>query len=251
MNISSLNEVLINNLLENSSHSKEKYNLFIEKIVNSKYLMAEFKTYDNILNFKPADKSDLINYINENIEVIKSFDLKKVEKEHEELGNIFKEEIEKIHNDKQINKSINKIINEKLKDKTDYNINEVYNSYDIIFNELTTKLKPKNPNSLENKIDHEEIDLILKKANTILKEKYSDLLSEEEKKALRLINKGSYGDLKTLFEEWKTKALNEIEIEKESIDNELYDTTINKIKDLSSEKDQIEESLIKLSEILF
>ena len=252
MNIGLINEALI--IKSTNDFKTDLYESFIDKISNSDYLINEYNVYNNIKNFNTKDvsKDFLVNFIKENIDILKSYDKKTISNERKKLNYLnnlpLKENI--------LLSAISTIIEESvIKPKNKSDINIIYKNYDVIFEELNKKQNKnivEEVSSLNEKITIDEVDFIISNAQKSLKEKYDSLLSEEEQKVLKIVINGSTNDKKLLFENLKTKALKNIEDNKNEITEQIYKSSISKINSMSTNDDSIlEESIINLIKIIY
>lgn len=252
MNIGLINEALI--IKSTNDFKTDLYESFIDKISNSDYLINEYNVYNNIKNFNTKDvsKDFLVNFIKENIDILKSYDKKTISNERKKLNYLnnlpLKENV--------LLSAISTIIEESvIKPKNKSDINVIYKNYDVIFEELNKKQNKnivEEVSSLNEKITIDEVDFIISNAQKSLKEKYDSLLSEEEQKVLKIVINGSTNDKKLLFENLKTKALKNIEDNKNEITEQIYKSSISKINSMSTNDDSIlEESIINLIKIIY
>lgn len=252
MNIGLINEALI--IKSTNDFKTDLYESFIDKISNSDYLINEYNVYNNIKNFNTKDvsKDFLVNFIKENIDILKSYDKKTISNERKKLNYLnnlpLKENV--------LLSAISTIIEESvIKPKNKSDINIIYKNYDVIFEELNKKQNKnivEEVSSLNEKITIDEVDFIISNAQKSLKEKYDSLLSEEEQKVLKIVINGSTNDKKLLFENLKTKALKNIEDNKNEITEQIYKSSISKINSMSTNDDSIlEESIINLIKIIY
>lgn len=252
MNIGLINEALI--IKSTNDFKTDLYESFIDKISNSDYLINEYNVYNNIKNFNTKDvsKDFLVNFIKENIDILKSYDKKTISNERKKLNYLnnlpLKENV--------LLSAISTIIEESvIKPKNKSDINVIYKNYDVIFEELNKKQNKnivEEVSSLNEKITIDEVDFIISNAQKSLKEKYDSLLSEEEQKVLKIVINGSTNDKKLLFENLKTKALKNIEDNKNEITEQIYKSSISKINSMSTNDDSLlEESIINLIKIIY
>lgn len=253
MNIGLINEALINKTMEDSN--LEPYFSFIDDFSKSAYLICEFYVFNNIKKFNTKDSSKeiLISFIKENLEILKSFDKKTILNERKKLD-VYKNL--PIQENILIN-AIDNIIQESIiKPKIKCDVNNIYKSYDIIFEELKKENNTINTDKIDNPINEtvsvKEIDFIIKNSEKKFKEKYFDLLNEEEQKILKTVLNGSTKDKKILFENLKNKALSDIEKNKEEISEHIYESSISKINSMSTKNNiDLDESILDLIKIVY
>lgn len=246
MNIGQLNESLI---IKATTESKtDLYESFIDKVLTSEYLSNEFLTYKNISDYNPKSKSELVDYIKENIEVLKLYNLNTAKNERKLL-----KEFNEYNTDQNIlYKAINDIIEEQVfKAPTKVDVNKVHIAYNTIFEQLTSNEITNTENQLDEEfISSEELDFVIKNASKIFENKYVSDLSEDEQKILSTVINGNTEEKNNLLESLKLKALSTIEESKEVLSEELYEQSFTKIKKLPGGKD-IDSSILSLIEIIY
>jgi hypothetical protein len=249
MNIGLINESLICNSFDSNT---TLYESFINDLKSSEYLMNEYIVFNNIscYNVKEQSKSEVIDYIKENLEQLKSHGIKVAKAERKKLNKYSKE----VTSNNKLYESINSLIVESvLKPKTKLDVNKIFENYDIIYQTLITRSNIENDSiDLQESIAADELDLVFKNLQTMFSDKYESLLSEKEQRIIALVLNGSQDEKRTLFEDLKKEAITSIEDEKENIRTDIYESSISKINLLpTSDATALENSILSLIEIIY
>jgi hypothetical protein len=236
-----------NNLIVESKNNLSDY---INIIKNSPILQLEFKVYDNI-EHKHIDNDMFIKeYINNNIKLFEVYTIEEINIEHAKLQNFITEDIIKNLNNENYNlekvnlfNSINSLIVESLKIGNDVNVNEMVESFIVVFNHIKNNKQSLVENINENVVNEDVIEIAVDKFN----KKYK-LLDESDKYLLNNLIKSSESNKKTIFEAYKTETLSLLEqADSDDIHNEIT-SAIKKINEMKYDEKTIIDTIINLHE---
>ena len=244
-----LNESYFNDKLIGES-KKVAFN-FLDVVKSSPILQLEFKVYNNIENKHIENELLAKEYVDDNVKVFEIYTLEEIEVEHEKLNKFLQEDIipeiiEANHNLEKVDlyNAINTLITESLKVGNDIDIDNVHESFTLVFNHIKSPKKALIENVDVELVNEDVLEIAVSKFN----EKYATL-DENDKELLKTLIKSNTRDKKVLLETYKTETLRILEgINKESIQSNIT-KAIQKIKEMVYSRKNVDDNIIGLHEL--
>lgn len=241
----SLKDDYINN--NSLTESKKNASDFVHKVRTSPILKEQIKVFRNLEH--KSINNDIIasRYIDENISLFNKYTQKQILDENLKLNDFFSTEYT---NDKsKLYESIQTLILSAAKGDKRPDIDDIHESFVYVLDHLK-KEKKKNLNESSQKFDFKNFDyqtvltLALQKFNN----KYSNL-NESDKEIISKLSLGGDKEKNELFESLKKETLTLLEgLDKNGIEDKI-NRTIDKIENLSTDKNSLIESTIELYEL--
>lgn len=248
---------LISNKLRDSyfeskllKESKEIVYDFLEVIENSPILQLEFKVFNNIENKHISEDAVAVRYIDNNIKLFEIYTLDEINNEKNKLRRFINEDIDVENIDKyELYNSIDILIEQSLVDYNDVDVNLIHEAFTKVINYVKTPKTLKENISNDNEINIENINEdVIEIAISKFNEKY-DSLDESDKNLLQTLIKSKVKEKKEILENYKTENLQILEnMNKDGI-KENVSNAINKIKNMTYNKNTIDNDIIDLYEL--
>lgn len=230
-----------NNLIE---ESKKLTMDFFDVIKTSPILQLEFKVFNNLENKNIENDLAVTRYIDSNIKLFEIYTISEIRKEHEKLNEFINEDID-IDSDKfKLYDAIGTLITESINDYDVVNVDNVHESFEIVFNHIKTQKKPLVESHEAKPVDDNVLEIAINKFN----EKY-DNINEDDKNILKKLIKSNDTEKEKLFEEYKNECITILEsVKNNEIENEIW-KTIKKIREMKHNSKTINDDIIGLHEL--
>ena len=254
-----ISNLIISNKLKDSYFNNELINEskkiafdFFDIVKNSPILQLEFKVFNNIEN--KHIENDLLakEFIDNNIKVFEVYTHDEIENENNKLKKFLNENINDEYDNYEFDSNkvnlynaINLLITESLKIGDSVDIDNIHESFTLIFNHIKTPKKSLIENVDVEPINEEIIGIAVNKFN----EKYSNL-DENDKNLLKTLIKSSNTEKEKLLETYKKEIISIIEnMDRNDKDVKNFsEKAIIKINEMIYNQETVDNNIIELHE---
>jgi hypothetical protein len=236
-------KIIIESVIKKDSSGKKLFGKYLKTLKENKTIRDQFLIYKNLETKKFDDKFEAKEYLNENIELLKSIDKNKINESNNSLLKLLKgKKIVKENN--EFYKNISYLGSTK---KTPSNINQINEATNKLIEFMTTKNE-----IFTEEINHETINvppsvltkLFVNKFNS----KYSDI-NESDKKIIHSILNGSDSEKEDIYNKLKRDCVITVDSKlNESSDLDLKDKLLkvkDKLLNTKYQKDNFSDDIIK------
>lgn len=239
-----LNESYFNDKLV--GESKKSAFDFLNIVKTSPILQLEFKVYNNIETKHIENELLAKEYVDNNIKLFEVYTIEEIEAEHEKLAEFFQRDIISKLTEYNLEKvdlynAIDTLITESLKLTEDIDVDNIHESFTLVFNHVKSPKKALIENVDVEPVNEDVLEIAVGKFN----EKYASL-DESDKDLLRTLIKADWREKKALLETYKTETLAILEdIDKESVKDNIA-KAIEKIKEMVYFGKSVDDDIIGL-----
>jgi len=237
------NEVLIEGILKKSDKNKKIFQSYIKALKEDKILKTQYLVYKNLESKVEPDLNMAIDYVNENISLLKSFSPKQIIEANKKLVKLlgeFKKMLDEKYDEKleKLHENISYLVTHK-----NTNINATFNRKKQIAEYI---IIPKSKELISENIVPTKVlcDIAIRRFN----EKYSDL-TENEKSLIKVIIESDSENQTIFFKNIKNTCIKLIDENLKNADIETKEkllTVKDKLLNLEFNKETFSESAIKL-----
>ncbi len=215
--------IVIESTIKKDDKGKKLFSKFLKTIKENETLKNQYLIYSNLQNTKFDDKTEAIEFIKENISLLKGLDVEHINKGNEFFLKVLKG-YKIVKENQEFYNKVSFLVNTK---KTPSNIKKVNESINHIVRVMLEKEETE-------EVVTESIDLppsvLTKLAVNKFNSKYSDI-TESEKEIIKTVLNGSDEDKENVFNKLKKECINTIDSKlNESTDLDLKDKLL-KVKD--------------------
>ena len=238
-------EILIDGVLKKSEIHKKLYQSYVKALKDNRVLRTQYLVYKNLETKTEPDLNKAVEYVNENISLLKTFSKKEIHEANKKLVELLgksKKLLEKKYDEKleKLHENISFLISKK---PSPTNIDAIINVKNQIAEHIiVTKTKEKlSEATVPTKV---LCDIALRKFN----EKYSDL-SENEKSLIKVIIESDNENQSIFFKNTKNKCIDLVNENLKSADTNTKEKLLEvkeKLLCMEYVPDTFSENVIKL-----
>ena len=229
---------------------------FIETVKSSPVLQLEMRVFDNIEN-KYIDSDVLATrYIDSCLNLFENTTINEFRNANNKLNKLLKENVDSKANNIKLYNAIYSLIEQTLL-KHDADVDLLHESFTTVLEYVKTNNKI---NVINENIKNSEImdEFVIKMAIDKFNEKYSEVLTEDDRKIIKTLSTANTADKISLFEDYKNKNLEIIKnLKVEDEDNEkVKEALINRINEnidainkMTFDEKQADDQILKLYEL--
>ena len=221
---------------------------FLSIVKNSPILQLEFKVFNNIENKHIENELLAKDYIDNHIKLFEVYTIKEIDAERQKMNDFLMENVvggitEADYDTEKVDlyNAIDALITESLNDYDKVDVDNIYESFNIVLNHVKEPKKVLVESLETNEVGEEIIEIAVEKFN----EKYAEL-NEDDKNLLQLLIKSNDKEKKEILESYKVESLQILEgINKDSVKENIL-KAIQKIKEMKYNKTNVDDDIISL-----
>ncbi len=238
------NGIMVEAIVTKNDASKQIFKKYVSTIKENKILKTQFLVYKNIEDKVELNESKALQFVNDNIELLKSFKTKELNEANAELAKSISlsQDGESKYDKQELHENISKLITLKISTS---NIDEIIEARTFVVNHIMNN-KAKEIN--------ESIDLPPSMVSSIMVDKYNEKyasLDESDRSALKSIIDSNDEQKKEMYSVILRECIDLIDGRLGSSDVEAKDKLLRVKDKLLNDKKELDENFIpKISKLI-